>query len=234
MSTTFSWSRSNAKLRKTQAALRSQGERATIVSFNLPAFASESGRRVCPGAGDCRHYCYAQQGRFVLSAVRRVREENLAKVLAARESLADQLVADLNAMPSVTHVRIHDSGDFFAPWYLRSWIEAADRCPGRTLYAYTKSHALVPWEAVPSNLVLVQSFGGQRDAEIDLGRPHARVFGSQAEIALAGYVDGSETDMPAIKGERRIGLAYHGAKSRYRTETLDGAGTESTTTSALR
>jgi hypothetical protein len=43
--------------------------------------------------------------------------------------------------------------------------------------------------------------------------PHSKVFKNEEELKAAGYVNGSETDIPAIEKESKIGLIYHGIKS---------------------
>lgn len=216
METRFHWSRGNAKLRKTQSALRARGERASLISFGLPAFASSNGRRVCPGAGRCADYCYARQGRYLMPAVSAARKHNLGAALEAGPSLAVGLLEDLRKTRSITHVRLHDSGDFFSAAYLDAWrVAAADR-PDIVFYGYSKSIPLLANAELPPNLRIVQSLGGVWDHLVDRTRPHSRVFADDAELRSVGYSDGSATDLLAIDRELRIGLVYHGTRKLHR------------------
>ena len=52
---------------------------------------------------------------------------------------------------------------------------------------------------------------GKLDCQID--GPNSRIFPTLDERIAAGYVDGNDSDMPAILGERNIGLVYHGVKN---------------------
>ena len=38
-----------------------------------------------------------------------------------------------------THVRVHDSGDFYSPKYLNKWVDIATQNKDVIFYAYTKS-----------------------------------------------------------------------------------------------
>ena len=51
------------------------------------------------------------------------------------------------------------------------------------------------------------------DTEIDKSKPHARIFAIEAQRINAGYVDGNVNDSPAINGDIKIGLVYHGTKN---------------------
>jgi len=55
------------------------------------------------------------------------------------------------------------------------------------------------------------SFGGKWDKKID--GPNSRIFPTLDDRIKAGYVDGNDSDMPAILGEHNIGLVYHGVKN---------------------
>lgn len=216
---TFAWSRvkpsgGNEKLRKTLGLIASKG----IIGFGLPALRSQSGFLVCPFAGACAGICFACQGRYQMRNVAEPREWNLDTLLALYDTgglwgPADALVEDL-ARKKANLIRIHDSGDFFSPWYLESWFKVAGQFPERRFYAYTKSHRWIDWDLVPSNFSLVQSEGGKDDSLINWSKPVARIFPTHADRVKAGYVDGESLgDVPAIMGEPRIGLVYHGTRN---------------------
>lgn len=194
------WSLSNTKLKKTDTA-----------SFNLPAFRSADGFHVCPQAGACATMCYARQGRYVMPQVAKPREINLKIVRADLGQFERLLLADLAQLRKPV-VRVHDSGDFFSQGYLDVWCRAAAAFPEKRFYAYTKSLHL-DFKGVPPNFQIIQSCGGLMDAKIDKSKSHSRIFRSHSARRAAGYVDGNVNDGPAIRGEKRIGLVYHGSRN---------------------
>lgn len=210
----FYWSKGNEKLNKTAKKWEKRfGSKARFVGFNIPRLNSASGQTTCPYAGVCAEYCYADQGRFAMPMSKRTREHNLDLInKMGWGEICDAFVEDLQRLRSITHVRIHDSGDFFSRRYYQTWIRTAQELPNLLFYAYTKSLPLIDWDAHPENFRLVQSVGGKRDHDIDETRPHAKVFVSHADRKRAGYCDGNASDMPAILGQTRIGLVYHGTR----------------------
>lgn len=210
--TRFVWSR-NTKQSKTQHLLRVAGVDARMYTFNLPQHRARDGRVVCPFAGACAAVCYASQGWYVKGSVQAAYEHNLATILTMHgdsEGAAALLYEDLEKLDP-THVRPHDSGDFFAPWYVEAWMMLARELPHVTFYGYTKSIPLLPWGELPRNVSLVQSFGGTRDHMIDRRRAHSVIFPSAASRSFAGYEDGNASDLPVIQRVRKIGLVYHGS-----------------------
>ena len=116
-------------------------------------------------------------------------------------------------------VRIHDSGDFFSPWYLDMWIEIARALPEVEFYGFTKAITMWQDSTPPANLSIVQSVGGTQDKHIDETLPHSRVFASHEDRKAAGYVDGNDEvlgDIPAIVGDIKIGLVYHGTETLHK------------------
>lgn len=211
----FFWSDGNMKLNKTAKAWTARFKTpAKFVGFNIPRLNSETGQKTCPYAGSCAAICYAGQGRMAMPAAMDARERNLEKINAlTMPKFRDAVVEDIGGMLVTTHIRIHDSGDFFSRKYYRAWLEVAERCPDIIFYAYTKSIPWIDWDAHPRNFRLVQSVGGKRDADIDTSRPHAKIFASLSERKSAGYCDGNESDLPAILGQKKIGLVYHGNRN---------------------
>jgi len=210
----FFWSDGNAKMTKTAKLWEQRfGKAAKFVSFNIPQLQSKTGQRTCPYAGDCADICYASQGRMAFAAAKEARERNLAHINKLSEPrLVAQLVADIDRMRKTTHIRIHDSGDFFKRSYYRAWVKVAEECPDTVFYAYTKSIPMLDFDTHPENFRVIQSLGGKRDKDIDMERPHARIFASIAERKRARYTDGNESDIPAVLGYKKIGLVYHGVR----------------------
>ncbi len=211
----FFWSVGNGKMKKTAKIWEERfGRKAKFVSFNIPQLRSETGQATCPYAGSCADICYAGQGRMAMPMAKDARERNLKHINDLSQArLTAKLVADLDNMRSTTHVRIHDSGDFFKRSYYKAWIRAAEECPDLTFYAYTKSIPMIEWDEHPDNFRIVQSIGGKRDKDIDLERPHSRIFATDEDRKKANYCDGNVSDIPAVLGQKRIGLVYHGVKN---------------------
>ncbi len=199
----FHWSFSNTKLAK-------EG----IVSFNLPAFKSESGFTVCPNASTCALVCYARQGRYLMSLVSEPREHNLAWLRSHDTgTFITPATEDIhNLHPAWSRIRIHDSGDFFSEPYMLAWFAIARNCPHMEFYAYTKMITLLTIHRadIPKNLHMIQSVGGKEDQFIDATLPHAFIFPTQEALEHAGYVDGTKSDRPAYSKICKIGLVYHG------------------------
>lgn len=193
------WSTGNEKLKKLDT-----------ISFNLPAFRSADGFHVCPKAGACATLCYARQGRFMMPAVAATREFNLAVVRGNLDDFVAMASADLARIKNKI-VRVHDSGDFFSQEYMDAWFTLARLHPKKRFYAYTKSLHL-DRSRKPRNFQIIQSVGGLLDAQINTRSSHSKIFATVKDRKLAGYVNGNVNDGPAIRGERRIGLVYHGNK----------------------
>ena len=223
----------NSKLRKTsgkvKAHLAEHGSLAgftprpkayRVVSFNLPAGGYEVDNKsyiTCPGADACLALCYARQGTFLFKGSKRVRIDNHQLLLTTHATHGLQGVIDIldEAVKKVTKtvavIRLHDSGDFFKKWYVQAWVEVIKRHPNILFYAYTKSFPMFKGIDLPSNFRVTYSFGGKWDNKID--GPNSRIFPTLDDRIKAGYVDGNDSDMPAILGEHNIGLVYHGVKN---------------------
>jgi hypothetical protein len=159
MHTQFYWSKTNAKLIKTAKHWRKRfGTDVRIVSFNIPQLKSETGKTTCPYAGVCAEVCYAAQGHMGMPAATAAYERNLAKVMKfnrSQKKLSELICEDVGNMRRVTHIRLHDSGDFFSRWYYETWVGVAEHNPDITFYAYTKSLPFLDWDSHPSNLRVV-------------------------------------------------------------------------------
>lgn len=155
--------------------------------------------------------CYARQGRYIMPTVQRAREFNLDIVRNRLAAFVGMAIEDLGKIKNAT-VRVHDSGDFFSQQYMDAWFEIASNFPDKKFYAYTKSLHL-DRSGCPDNFQIIQSVGGLMDDAIDPTQSHSRIFTSHYERRKNGYVNGNTNDKPAINGETRIGLVYHGVKN---------------------
>lgn len=216
----YNWSFGNSKLSKED-----------IVSFNIPALVAKTGFTTCPNAGICASLCYARQGRYPMPSVQAPRERNLQRLLDTATDhnwgwlqVLSDLIDDVRRLPKrVKRIRIHDSGDFFEPVYMRTWLDVASQCPDITFYCYTKMITDYQYHLengmIPLNMLMVQSVGGKQDKYIDYLLPHSRIFPTLPDLLSAGYVDGTHTDKPAYSGARCIGLVYHGTRKLTDTQS---------------
>jgi len=199
----------NAKLKKTSIENNMR-----VLNFSLPAYKTITGKTVCPFAKDCIKYCYAQKGNY--------RYPSVIKGLNNRYELSktDQFVPKMNAtiiLERPTHIRIHDSGDFYSIEYLNKWVQIANDNKDVIFYAYTKSIPFFKrnkknnnnW-LLPKNLKIIFSEGSKKDNLINTTKDrHARIFKSKELLKAAGYIDASDNDLKAITDNKRVGLVYH-------------------------
>jgi len=230
-------STNNAKLKMTGKAIKAMGLQEfssqigfplrghNIAAFNLPAGGytlNGESFKICIGAGACLALCYAMQGRYGMSTSQAPRVVNHQALLRLHGAYSNGVIKALDGMVkrlgrSYGLVRLHDSGDFFADWYVYSWLIVARMNPDILFYCYTKSHMLFPdHTTVPANLRIVRSFGGVHDDLIDTDNdPHARIFESVKALEAAGYINANDKvdgEIATIAGAQRIGLAYHGTR----------------------
>mgnify|MGYP003631877306 CR=1 FL=1 len=200
----------NSKLKKTSIE-----NNARVLNFSLPAYKTITGKTVCPFAKDCIKYCYAQKGNY--------RYPSVIKGLNNRYNLSqtDEFIPQMNAtiiLERPTHVRIHDSGDFYSPEYLNKWVTIAKQNKDVIFYAYTKSikffvNDLFPDTdtlLLPKNMKIIFSEGSKTDELINAREHrHARIFKTSEELNAAGYIDASENDLKAITDNKKVGLIFH-------------------------
>ena len=193
----------NAKLKKTSIENKMR-----VLNFSLPAYKTITGKTVCPFAKDCIKYCYAQKGNYKYPSV--------IKGLNNRYELSktDEFVPKMNAtiiLERPTHVRIHDSGDFYSPQYLNKWVQIAKDNTNVIFYAYTKSiKFFINGLKLPKNMKIIFSEGSKTDNLINTSKHrHARIFKSKELLKAAGYIDASNNDLKAITDNKKVGLVYH-------------------------
>ena len=193
----------NAKLKKTSIENNMR-----VLNFSLPAYKTITGKTVCPFAKDCIKYCYAQKGNYKYPSV--------IKGLNNRYELSktDEFIPKMNAtiiLERPTHVRIHDSGDFYSPEYLNKWVQIANDNKEVIFYAYTKSiKFFIDGLKLPKNLKIIFSEGSKTDNLINTSKHrHARIFKSKELLNAAGYINASDNDLKAITDNKRVGLVYH-------------------------
>ena len=175
-----------------------------LYDFALPAI------KTCPRAGECKRYCYAQQGRACFKKTKQAKEE---RYTASQASDFTWRMIDEILKCRATHIRIHSSGDFYDANYIFKWKSIICACSDVQFYAYTKSIDLIePLKYWPDNVTFILSYGGVGDASIG-NRRNARVFANLTDLLSAGYVDCGHDDLIALNSDNHnIGLVYHGIK----------------------
>ena len=122
----------------------------SVGRFNLPS------KRTCPGStAQCRAKCYAKKAETYRPTVLPCRMRNVNATYAS--SFVNDVVGMFRRKrKSVTHFRIHESGDFYNQAYLDKWIEIANQLPDTQFLAFTKSFHL-DYSRMPSNLTIIWS-----------------------------------------------------------------------------
>jgi hypothetical protein len=101
-----------------------------IHAFNLPAEPA-----VCVGATPtCSAACYAKGFLFQMHYARHRRNHERSR----EDRFARAMIGEIRR-GMVRVVRVHASGDFDDPGYVRKWADVARACPGSTFFAYTRS-----------------------------------------------------------------------------------------------
>ena len=134
--------------------------------------------------------------------------------LSLSEYFEEDIYKSLKKYKKATHVRIHDSGDFYSKEYLMRWLKIIRDNPKLTFYAYTKRISMFKAikKYMPDNFIIIFSFGGKEDHLIDKETDrHAMVYESLDDMP-SDYINASDNDLLAIQENKRVGLVYHGAK----------------------
>lgn len=199
----------NSKLNKTSKLTGLK-----VYNFGTPAKYSKRYKMItCAKFKACGPECYADQGAYKWPSVSNAYENRLGASLD--DGFVDAMNNAISKKRKITHVRIHDSGDFYNAEYLNKWIAIAHDNKEVIFYAYTKEVALLKRYApiMPSNMIVIYSFGGKEDHLIDVSQDrHSVVFDDTCPIPT-DYIDASENDLQAIGDNKKIGLHYHGQKT---------------------
>ncbi|MER0476875.1 hypothetical protein ABR737_00645 [Streptomyces sp. Edi2] len=210
--------------------MRSSCATQRIWKWSLPAFAGRlpDGRtyNTCPSAGICQDLCYARAGTYRFSNVLRSHQNNLQYVLDAPREWEEQMTAELkhrryHPQGSRTHVRIHDSGDYFSAEYLEAWLRIIRSTPEVVFYSYTKEVALFE-ERVrpdsPANFYYRYSYGGTQDELIAPGHLHVDVFPDEEALADAGYTSQAPSDLRGAYGPETLGIPANNLPAQKRRQ----------------
>jgi hypothetical protein len=123
----------------------------------------------CPGAGECKLYCYAMKGGYIQYPDS---SKNHAQVLnfllndpeGFENKLSSEISSLDNGEPGRIAIRWHDDGDFFSPQYLDMAFRVAKKFPNVDFYAYTKVSDAFKAKA-PDNFIMNFSKGALNKEE---------------------------------------------------------------------
>ena len=199
----------NSKLKKTSTI-----NNARIFNFSIPAYKSKTGKIICPFAKDCIKYCYAQKGNYTRFPI--VQELMEKKYELTKKPEFINLMNKEILKKNCTHVRIHDSGDFYSVKYLLKWLQIAKDNSNVIFYAYTKSISFFKVSLkmmgikLPNNFKVIFSFGSKQDNLINTKTDrHALIFDNIKDLINKSYINASDNDLNAITKNKNVGLVYH-------------------------
>jgi hypothetical protein len=142
--------------------------------------------KTCPSAGECKKFCYAAKGGYVMfpnSALNSARV--ITYLMNDYEGFKQQMITEVKAAAKRAEkkgkkaiIRWHDSGDFFSEKYLLLAFDVAKATPETLHYAYTKQVPMVRKmsEQKPEYFIFNFSLGGLHDDTIDTAKEkHAKV-----------------------------------------------------------
>jgi len=186
----------NSKLKKTSKEL---GLR--VFNFGIPAYKSASGKLTCP---------YAKKGAYIWSNVKPAFEKRYQ--LTKTDNFVEAMNAEIRKKKP-DYVRVHDSGDYYSPAYLKKWIEVAIHNPSVRFYSYTNMIDMMLKTSLPSNYDIIFSDSGKQKHMINERKHrHTKIFSTNSDLISNGYVDASSIDLMATKWfskNHKVGLVFH-------------------------
>jgi len=115
---------------------------------------------------------------------------------------------------NINKFRVHESGDFYHPLYLESWLNVARFNKEIKFYCYSKSLKFFMKTFLPNNFYLTASYGGKYDFLIDQGyfkRYSKVVFSIEEAIRLGLEID--KDDSCCFK-DKPFALLLHGMQEK--------------------
>ena len=115
---------------------------------------------------------------------------------------------------NVLKVRIHESGDFYHPLYLKAWINVARLNKDIKFYCYSKSLNFFLEVLLPNNFYMVASYGGRYDHLIDTGYfpKYSKVVFSEDEAKKLNLK--IDKDDSLCFGNKPFALLLHGMQEK--------------------
>ena len=115
---------------------------------------------------------------------------------------------------NIDKFRIHESGDFYHPLYLESWLNVAKFNKDIKFYCYSKSLNFFLEVLLPNNFYMVASYGSRHDYLIDQGYfpKYSKVVFSEDEAKRLGLE--IDKDDSLCFGNKPFGLLLHGLQEK--------------------
>ena len=161
-------------------------------------------------ADSCVKFCYAKKGAYIWSNVKPAFEKRYQ--LTRTDQFVDAMNAEI-AKKKPDYVRVHDSGDYYSPAYLKKWIHIAINNPSVRFYSYTNMVKMILNTSLPSNYDIIFSDSGKQKHLIDERKHrHTRIFSTHSDLLSNGYMDASSVDLYATKWfnkTNKVGLVFH-------------------------
>lgn len=141
-------------------------------------------RSTCIGAGICAKFCYAKK----MENMPNVRISRAWKLEQTKSSdFKSRIIAEIRKRKFKV-IRIHESGDFYCQAYVDTWKDIARSIPEITFYSFTKAFQLDLWSNLPSNFIIIQSYGSKFDEKIDREKNTSRVIDDCKEMSIMEYL----------------------------------------------
>jgi len=191
----------NAKMKRTTT------QDVVVYNFGIPA------KNTCPSADGCKEYCYATKGLYAMPSAKRAYEFRFKQTKSPYFYVMMQY--EIESLPvRPTHIRIHDSGDFYNKQYALKWYDIAHNNQDIVFYGYTKRIDIfkdIGMHPLPKNLKLIFSYGGKLDHLINPNEDrHSYIFGDIESLERSGYHNATHNDLEALyEDNHRIGLVIH-------------------------
>ena len=169
----------------------SDGSTSIFYNIGLPALvglAYDEGKKefiiinTCPGAGECKTYCYAMKGGYVQWKAVSLSQTKILNFLyndpsgfmeqLSREIDQEKRKADAKQDRTKVTIRWHDAGDFFSSEYLDMAYKLAATHPTVDFYAYTKiADVAGSTQNRPPNFMINFSMGARKAEQkrVDFG-----------------------------------------------------------------
>jgi len=184
-----------------------------LFNFGIPAYKSASGKLTCPMAKECIKFCYARKGAYKWSNVQPAFEKRYQ--LSKTAGFIDAMHTEIKRKKA-THIRVHDSGDFYSREYMLKWFKIAEMNPDVRFYSYTNMIAMVKniKHLIPKNYDFIFSDSGKQVDQIDKSKDrHTKIFKSEQDLLAEGYSNSSKVDLYATKWftplNKKVGLIIH-------------------------
>ena len=115
---------------------------------------------------------------------------------------------------NINKFRIHESGDFYNPLYLKAWLNVAKFNTDIKFYCYSKSLKYFLKVLLPNNFYLTASYGGRYDYLIDQGyfTRYSKVVFSEDEAKRLGLE--IDTDDSCCFKNKPFALLLHGLQEK--------------------